>query len=58
MLASVDLHFKENIHILMKLLIVSSSAPSHLVFGIYWDLEQKIGILLKHFDKYYWKISM
>ena len=39
-LASVDLHFKEHIQnflllILRKFLIVGSSAPSHLVFGIF-----------------------
>ena len=43
--------------ILKKLLIVGSSAPSHLVL-VDWDLEQVFGILLKHFDKYYCMIMM
>ena len=52
-LASVDLYFKEQIQtfllsILKKLLILGSSAPSHLVWD-YWDLEQIFGILLKAF---------
>ena len=57
-LRSVDLHFKEHIQkfllsILKKLLMVGSSAPPHLDFGMLRFRTNIIGILLKHFDKYY-----